>query len=70
MPIVKVIRVGEPVVDYHVEPGTTVGDFLAAHGIDANGRALVLNGETATASTLISDNATLLLAPAVKGGVR
>ena len=68
--LVKVIRVGEAVVDYHLEAATTVGAFLDAHGISAEGRSLVLNGEAVTREATISGDATLLLAPAVKGGAK
>lgn len=69
MALIKVIRVGQPVVDFNVETGTTLGDFLTANGLSTDGVALVFNGANASAESLVMGDSTLLLAPAVKGGV-
>jgi hypothetical protein len=68
MLLIKVIRLGQPVVEYPATEGQTFAEFLAANGVDATGRTLTFNSEAVSGDTQITANGQLLLAGATKGG--
>ena len=68
MAFLRVITPGNPVNEYVIDEGTTIGAFVNANGINLNGRAIVLNGVDATLDTQINGDSQLLLVAAVKGG--
>lgn len=69
---VRVINAGQETRTLHANEGSTVAEFLRENGIDSEGKAVILNGvsvEDANTVRIVQD-AALVLAGAVKGGLR
>lgn len=68
--IVKVAPIGERVVEVNVDSGSTVALILAIAEVQENGRTISVNNVSATMDTAVtSENAVILLAGKMKGGV-
>ena len=67
--IVKVAPMGEQVVEVNVLSGSTVGDVLDVAEVDHNDRAITVNNHSASLSTSITEeNSIISLANKMKGG--
>ena len=67
--LVKVAPMGETVVEVNVESGTSVNDILDIAGVSHNDRAITVNSESASpSSTVATDNSVISLANKMKGG--
>lgn len=68
--LVKVAPMGEQVVEVNVESGSTVSDILRIADVDHNDRAISVNGDSATLSTAVTtENSVISLASKMKGGM-
>ena len=67
--IVKVAPMGEQVVEVNVESGSTVSQILDIATIDHNDRAITVNNNSATLSTSVTQEGSIIsLANKMKGG--
>ena len=67
--IVKVAPMGEQVVEVNVEIGTTVARILEIAGVEGDGRAITVNNMSASDSTEVTTEKTVIsLANKMKGG--
>ena len=69
--LVKVAPIGEKVTEVNVPNGSTVAEILEIADVYANERTITVNNMTASLSTPVTaDNTVLALAGKQKGGVR
>jgi sulfur carrier protein ThiS len=68
MAFLRVATLGGEVKEFYVGEGTPVLDFLADKGVPTQGYRVEVNGAIADGSTTIESDATVILAPQVKGG--
>jgi len=67
--LVKVAPMGEQVVEVNVDSGLAVCAILDIAGVDHEDRAITVNNESATLSTAVNaDNSVISLANKMKGG--
>ncbi len=65
---VKLAQLPGAMADYAVEEGTTVGQLLTIAEVTPNtGVSISVNGSPADQETVLSDNATVILALGAKG---
>jgi hypothetical protein len=68
--MIKVLRLGQPVQEVHRNGSRTVGELLQSIGSSLGPNEEVrINGAAGNNNTPLPESATLMIVPAVKGGV-
>ncbi len=68
--MIRIVQLGKKVFNYEGPPGSTVGEALKTAGVhmDHLRTDLRLNGEAATAGTILHDGDIITVIPPIKGG--